>query len=150
MICDWEINLLISCNLRYYCFHIAPFLKVLFFYRTILETVVLRSYSFEKLLFWYTVYITLYLSSVNGGMCVFPFWYTVSVNTKPWTNVVLMLVHRLRRWPNIKTTLILGLLYTLVILCVKYSRCKTLSWRLRLGSVSTHCNTSPKTQERLW
>ena len=39
----------------------------------------------------------------------------VPVNTTHWINVVLMLVHRLRRWPLIKTTSVQRLVFTVVI-----------------------------------
>ena len=43
----------------------------------------------------------------------------------PWTNVVLMLGHRLRRWPNIKTTLVQGLVF---IGFLKRRTSDTLNW----------------------
>ena len=36
----------------------------------------------------------------------------VPTNTRHWYNVVLMLVQRLRRWPNIKTTLVKGIVFS--------------------------------------
>ena len=38
----------------------------------------------------------------------------LTANTRRWTNVVLMLGQRRRRWPNIKTTLAQGLVFAVV------------------------------------
>ena len=48
-------------------------------------------------------------------------WTYVPANAKHLPNVVIMLDHRLRHWPNINTTLVSGPLFAAVLLCKLYT-----------------------------
>ena len=69
-----------------------------------ITTCVFRSHLLES--------FTYLVSMLDYHACYNP------VNTRRWTNVVLKLTHRLRRWPNYKTTLVQCLMFAGEVTCV--------------------------------
>ena len=70
----------------------------------------------------------------EGGVCRPPFLWSIPENTGRWSNVVLMLDQRRRRWSNIKTALVVG--WMLMAPCRSFPawRCQDVRHRLFIWS----------------